>query len=154
MKPERTLAQVLSLVAVFELLAIPTILLPFSWMDYVHQFLGLGKLPEAPIVIYLARSVSILYGFHGVVTLCLSRDVIRYMPLIGIFAVCAIVMGCTLLVIDLVLGLPLWWAISEGAFAIVFGAVVWWLRGQVRVLSTEYLHLRPEPPFVGGADSK
>ena len=131
MKSERTLARVLGFVAVLELLAIPTVFLPYAWMDYVHGFLGLGKLPEMPIVVYLARSLSILYAFHGAVTLCLSRDVVRYLPLIGVFACCAMAMGGALLAIDLLAGLPLWWAISEGGFALGFGAIVWWLRGRV-----------------------
>ncbi len=131
MKTQRTLARILYLVAVIELLAIPTILIPYTWMDYVHGALGLGKLPDSPIVIYLARSVSILYGFHGIVTLHLSRDVERYLPLIGLFSLCAMAMGGSLLVIDLILDMPLWWAISEGAFAILFGAVVWKLRCQI-----------------------
>ena len=31
-------------------------MVPYSWMDAIHQGLGMGKLPDAPIVGYLVRS--------------------------------------------------------------------------------------------------
>ena len=129
---ERTLVWILRYVAIFELLAIPTILLPFSWMHAVHESIGLGQLPDAVIVPYLARSVSILYSFHGFVTLYLSTDVRRYLPVIRAFASAAIAMGVCLLVIDVALKLPLWWILLEGPFAIGVGSLVWWLQAKVR----------------------
>jgi hypothetical protein len=46
-------------------LAFPAMLLPPDWMAATHRWLGMGELPEAPVVDYLARSVSALYGFSS-----------------------------------------------------------------------------------------
>src|SRR5438552_11361982 len=66
-----------------ELCAIPFLLFPFAWMNDVHdRVLGLGPLPNAPIVEYVARSLSALYAVHGAVVFRLSFDVVRFRPLI------------------------------------------------------------------------
>ena len=137
MTPERSLSRLLTFVGALELLAVPTVFLPFAWMDYVHGYLGLGKLPDVPIVVYLTRSLSILYSFHGVVTLCLARDVVRYQSLIRVFASCAIGMGIGLLIVDLLAGLPLWWALSEGVFAVGFGSLACWLQAKMSTVGAE-----------------
>ena len=125
---KRNLIFVLRFVGIFELLAIPTIFLPLAWMNEIHEFLGLGQLPDGPIVLYLARSVSIFYSFHGAITYFISTDVQRYRPIIQSGAMLAICMGVALVVVDITANLPFWWTISEGAFAIGFGAITLWLQ--------------------------
>ena len=125
---EQTLVLLLRFLAILELLAIPTVMLPLSWMAVVHEYLGLGQLPDAPIVSYLARSVSVFYSFHGAIVLFMSRDVRRYWPLIRLWAVMMILMGIFLLTIDVALKMPIFWIISEGPFAIVLGGIVLWLQ--------------------------
>ena len=125
---EQWLGFVLRFLAVLELLALPTIFLPLAWMDAVHQYLGMGDLPHAPIVPYLARTVSIMYSFHGLLALVMSWDVRRYLPLIRVFALAAVAMGVALLTIDILLEFPLWWILSEGPFAIVVGGLLYFLQ--------------------------
>jgi hypothetical protein len=38
---------------------------PYSWMNAIHQWLGLGVLPDAPVAGYLARSTSAFYAMLG-----------------------------------------------------------------------------------------
>jgi hypothetical protein len=73
--------------AVLLLLAFVGAALPESWMKAVHEWGGLGPWPGGPLLVYLARAVSILYGFLGLVALYLSFNVRRYLPLIRFMAI-------------------------------------------------------------------
>jgi hypothetical protein len=107
-----------------ELCAIPFLLFPFAWMGAVHdRVLGLGTLPAAPIVEYMARSLSAVYALHGAVVFRLSFDVVRFRPLIGFLGWLHIALGLTVLGIDLAAGLPWWWVAGEGP-GIAFGGIL------------------------------
>ena len=84
---EKWMIVLLRLTAVVLLTALFPAVMPFAWMDATHQWLGLGKLPDAPIVGYLTRSLSALYAVHGVLVLYLSLDVRRFLPVIRCVAV-------------------------------------------------------------------
>ena len=127
MDRQRSLAWILRLLGGIELAPIPTLLMPVESMKWVHQELGLGQLPVTPVVEYLARSLSAFYAMHGAMVLFLSRDVVRFAPVIRCWGVLMIAMGCVLLAIDISAGLPLWWTVAEGPFALVFGATIFWL---------------------------
>ena len=62
------------------LLALFAVVMPYSSMDATHQWLGLGKLPDQPIVGYLARSLSASYALLGGLLWFLSFDVHRHRP--------------------------------------------------------------------------
>ena len=62
----------LRLSGTFTSLAFLAMLLPVDWMDSIHRSMGLGELPRAPVVDYLARSVAALYGFHGALLLLMQ----------------------------------------------------------------------------------
>ena len=129
MNHERLLVWVLRLIAVIELTAAPTVVLPTATMESIHRGLGLGELPMTPVVEYLARSLSAFYAMHGAMVLFLSRDVVRFAPVIRCWGALMIAMGGVLLATDLSAGLPLWWTVAEAPFALVFGAALVWLAG-------------------------
>lgn len=107
-----------------ELFALPFLLFPFAWMGAVHdRVLGLGTLPDAKIVEYMARSLSAMYALHGAVVFRLSFDVERFRPLIGLLGGLHIALGLTVFSIDLSAGLPWWWVAGEGP-GIAFGGVL------------------------------
>jgi hypothetical protein len=108
------LVVVLRLFGTLDLLAILAVLMPDEWMARGHQWLGLGELPRAPIVGYLARSASALYALHGATILFISTDTVRYARLITFLAVVALIHGAILLGIDLAAGMPAWWTWFEG----------------------------------------
>jgi hypothetical protein len=124
---ERKIAWVLLFVGILELLALPAVFIPFSWMAAIHGKLGLGEMPDEPIVAYLARSLSAYYAAHGALTVFISFDVKRYLPLIRLWALVFVAIGVVFLVIDFTSGLPLWWIVSEGTFEIVFGIIILFL---------------------------
>jgi hypothetical protein len=110
----RAIVWLLRIGACLTLAAFPMTLLSVESMAAAHRWLGLGELPRTPIVDYLARSVSALYGFHGVLLLLTSTDPLRFRPLVWYVAAMNIVFGFMLLMIDLHAGLPAWWTAFEG----------------------------------------
>jgi len=117
---------------VLTLFALPAVFMPMSWMDAVHQRMGLGPLPEGPIVEYLARSLSGMYAAFGSMTLVLAWDIRRFAPLVTWWGVMAILFGVALLWIDLHAGMPDWWTWGEGPYLIPVGVLVLLLHGMVR----------------------
>jgi len=108
-------------------LAFLAMLLPVEWMAATHRWLGLGEFPRAPIVDYLARSVSSLYGFHGVLVLIVARDPARYLAIVRYLGVMYIVGGVLAIAIDAYATLPWYWTIAEGPSTIVSGALILYL---------------------------
>ena len=95
--------------------------LPVETMVSVHRWLGLGDLPQAPIVEYLARSLSAFYGFHGVFLFLLSTNVDRFAPIITFVAVMNVLFGIILIAIDVEAGLPVLWSAFEGPPLVLTG---------------------------------
>ncbi len=114
MTAERLLAWLLRLGAALTLPAFATALLPAATMAAVHRGLGLGELAVGPVVDYMARSLSLLYGFHGALLLVVSFDVRRLAPVIVYLGAMNVVLGAALLAVDLHAGLPWWWVAAEG----------------------------------------
>jgi hypothetical protein len=108
-------------------LAFPAMLLPPDWMAATHRWLGMGELPEAPVVDYLARSVSALYGFHGVLLFLIATDPARYRPFVVYVGCMNVAFGLMLLLIALSAGMPGWWTAFEGPGLVTLGVVVLFL---------------------------
>ena len=128
---ERTLAVVLRSMGLIDLCALFVVVLPGEWIAGIHRWLGLGTLPDAPIVGYLARSGSAMYALHGALVVYASYDVARYWPLIRFLALLALVHGAVMLEIDISQGLPLLWQLGEGPLFAASGALVLWLQARV-----------------------
>jgi hypothetical protein len=101
--------------------------MPFAWMAATHRRLGLGEMPTAPVVEYLARSVSALHALVGALCLMLAADLGRYRPLVQSLGVAFALVGLVFCWVDLAAGMPWWWAAAEGPGSIVMGAVLFWL---------------------------
>ena len=121
---ERAIVWLLRVLGGFALAAIPAIFFPYGWMNAIHQLLGLGTLPEAPIVGYLARSLSMFYALWGAIIVFASTDMRRYRALITLLACTSIIVGVTLLGIDYMSGMPLHWTLIEGPFTVGIGVAI------------------------------
>lgn len=130
-KPELIIVVILRFTGVGGLLAIPAIFFPYSWMNTCHQFVGLGTLPDAPIVSYLARSLSAFYAVVGTITFYISFDIRRYRSLVGLWAIIIGVMGLVLFGIDLASGLPMIWTLLEGPMTLAMGVVLLWAQRHI-----------------------
>lgn len=131
-RAERWLVFVLRFAGVLLVLAWPMALLPTDVQAAWHERLGLGAFPASPLVDYLTRSISVLYGVRGIVYLALSRDVRRYLPLVRLFGWMDVLAGILLLGIDLHAGLPGWWTWSEGPGVVVGGALFLLLAARIK----------------------
>ena len=126
-RSQRALVVLLRLAAAMLLLATVPVIMPFSWMEAIHRWIGLGELPDAKIVHYLTRSESALYAYQGALSLFLSFDVRRYLPLILFQGWLAVVFGASMLAMDAAIGMPLPWVLCEGPFVVCLGIVIVWL---------------------------
>jgi hypothetical protein len=99
-------------------------LLPVEWMASAHEWLGMGEFPRGPVVEYLARSVSALYGFHGILLFVVSGDPLKYRPIVRYLAFMNLAFGVLLIAIDASAGLPLLWTLAEGPSLIVVGLLL------------------------------
>ncbi len=118
----------LRLAGVLMLLAFGAVFLPTEWMAASHRWLGLGEFPASPLVDYITRSASALYGIHGGLYLVVASDVRRYVGVLVYLAWMAIVFGVLMVGVDLHAGLPLYWTLGEGPPVAAFGALLLVLR--------------------------
>ena len=121
---ERFLQLFLRIIGTTSLTAAFFVFVPGAWMDAIHQQLGLGELPDAPIVGYLARSTSAFYAMLGGLLWVMSFDLRRHRVVLRYLGFALILFGLALFVIDWQAGLPLWWRFWEGPIVCVFGIVI------------------------------
>jgi hypothetical protein len=69
--PFGRLVFVLRATAALFLVAFVGAILPESWMKTVWEWGDVGPWPGGALVVYLARALSILYGFYGLLALYL-----------------------------------------------------------------------------------
>ena len=121
----------LRIVGSASLLAVFFTMIPYSWMDSIHGWLGMGRLPNEPVVGYLARSTSAFYALMGGLLWILSFDLRRYRSVLIYLGVAFTLFGVLLSVFDWVEGMPRFWSICEGPFDIVFGLVIFFFGRRI-----------------------
>jgi len=126
----RLLVLLLRLSGVVLVLAFGAMLLPAGWMAAAHRWLGMGEFPDASLTYYLVRSVSALYGFHGVLVLLVAGDPVRFQRIVRYLGVMDIVFGLMMLAIDVHSGMPAMWTMVEGPPLVGTGVVVLYLLGR------------------------
>jgi len=125
-----SVAWILRVVGLLSMLAILAVFMPLSMMGSVHEYLGLGKMPEGPIVEYLARSLSALYALLGCWIFYLSGRVGEQLRLVCLFGVLFTAFGLVLWWIGVKTGMPLSWVLLEGPPAILIGLwIIYCCRG-------------------------
>ena len=117
---------VLRWIGTVSLLALVAVVMPYAWMDATHQWLRMGRLPDQPVVGYLARSVSAFYALLGGLLWMLSFDLPRHRPTLCFLGVAIMVFGAMLTGIDWSEGLPLFWRVWEGPWVMLTGAAIAW----------------------------
>jgi hypothetical protein len=106
------------------LFALVGVFMPLSWMAAAHRWLGLGEMPTAPTVEYLARSVSAIDALLGALCLVMASDPERYRPLVRFFGVALALLGIVFTGVDGVAGMPWWWTAFEGPPGVPIGALL------------------------------
>ena len=128
----RVLKILLRLIGTSSLFALIFVVAPRSWMISIHAWLGMGQLPEAPVVGYLARSTSAFYALLGGLLWVVSFDLSRHRLVLIYLGATVAVFGVVLLVVDWLEGMPLSWTVWEGPFVTGFGLAVLFLMRAIR----------------------
>jgi hypothetical protein len=128
-RADKALAIFLRCMGVGSLFALVPVVMPVSWMAATHHWLGLGEMPTAPVVEYLARSLSAFYALFGAVCLVVASDLERYRPVVRFLGVALALVGLILLGVDVGAGLPWWWSAFEGPLWVGVGALMFFLAG-------------------------
>jgi hypothetical protein len=126
-RTDKALVLLLRFLGIGSLFALAAVFMPTSWMAATHRWLGLGELPTAPVVEYLARSVSAFYALFGALFLVLAADLERFRPLVRFLGVVLALQGVVFIGIDLAAGMPWWWSAFEGPPEIALGALLFLL---------------------------
>ena len=111
-----------------EILAFIAVVMPRSWMEVSHTWLGLGEMPDGPILMFMIRQASFTYGMHGVSMWILASDVDRFRPLILFNGISFLLAGPVFFLIDYHSGMPWFWTISDAIGCSFFGAALLWLN--------------------------
>jgi hypothetical protein len=110
------------------LLAFLAAIMPANWIVECAEELGFDPFPDSPLTFYLARNLSLLYGFVGALMLYLSSDIPRYRELIHLLSIGTILFGGLQLVVDWLSGLPVWWTLGESLWTVFGGVLFYWLQ--------------------------
>jgi hypothetical protein len=127
MERRTLLAWLLRLAGAIEILAFFAVVMPRSWMEISHTWLGLGEMPSGPIIMFMIRQASYAYGMHGVSLFVLATNVNRFRLLVILNGVAFLLAGPIFFLIDHTSGMPLWWTVFDSLGCASFGAAVLWL---------------------------
>ena len=113
--PDRKLLLVwlLRLVGLVEMLAFIAVIMPRSWMETSHAWLGLGQMPHGSVLMFLIRQSSYTYGMHGVSLWVLATNVTRFRALIVLNGISYVLAAPVFFTIDYLSGMPMWWALGD-----------------------------------------
>ena len=98
-------------------------------LDHQHsEELGFEPFPDSPLTFYLARNLSLLYGFVGATLLIIASDLPRYRPLVRYAAIGTLLFSGFQLVVDSMSDLPWWWTWGESGSTLVGGLMLYWIQ--------------------------
>lgn len=106
------------------LLAIIFVAAPYSWMNSIHQLLGMGQLPSQPVVGYLARSTSAFYAILGGLLWLTTFDLSRHWLVLNYLGFVFLLFGGAIFIIDWCEGMPYSWKMIEGPADVLFGILI------------------------------
>jgi len=121
MRSDQLQSLILRLSGSVEVLAFLAVVMPRSWMVSSHAWLGLGDMPDGPLIMFMIRQASYVYGMHGVSLWVLASDVQRFQPMIVLNGISFTLAGAVFFAIDYSAGMPLWWTISDTLGCAFFG---------------------------------
>lgn len=132
MNKQQLLKLLLRVAAIFEMLAFIAVVMPRSWMEVSHEWLGMGQMPDGPLIMFLIRQASYTYGAHGILMWALSLDVDRFRPIIILTGITFLVAAPVFFLIDYTYRMPLWWTLSDPIACGFLGAAILWLTPERR----------------------
>ncbi|MEY4485181.1 MAG: hypothetical protein RL693_2633 [Verrucomicrobiota bacterium] len=120
----RSTSNTLRFVAIVQMLTFAVVFMPLSWIEVWHHWLGMGVMPDDPVLRYVIRGASYVQGAVGVLIWVMATDVIRYRPLIVTVAVINLASAPVFYLIDAIAGMPRFWCIFDFAYCFLAGGVL------------------------------
>jgi hypothetical protein len=130
MDRQRALVWLLRLAGAVEVLAFVAVVMPRSWMEISHSWLGMGQMPDGPLIMFMIRQASYAYGMHGISLWILATDVKRFRPLVILNGISFLLAALVFFLIDYSAGMPIWWTLSDTVACLFFGVSLLWLSLQ------------------------
>lgn len=127
MDRRRLQSWLLRLAGSVEILAFIAVVMPRSWMETAHAWLGLGDMPGGPLIMFMIRQASYTYGMHGISLWVIASNVERFRLLVLLNGIAFLVAGPVFFLIDYTSGMPLWWTLGDTFSCAFFGAALLWL---------------------------
>ena len=121
MDRKRLLVWLLRIAGAVEILAFVAVVMPRSWMEISHEWLGMGVMPEGPLVMFMIRQASYAYGMHGISMFVIASNVVRFRPLVILNGVSFLLAAPVFFLIDYTSGIPFWWTINDTVTCALFG---------------------------------
>ena len=128
MNSQRLLSWLLRLAGSVEIIAFFAVVLPRSWMEVSHAWLGLGEMPRGPIIMFMIRQASYTYGIHGVSLWVLASDAARFRTLVLLNGIAYLLSAPVFFLIDFTSGMPWWWTAGDTFGCGLLGAALLWLN--------------------------
>ena len=122
---DRNVLLFLRVIGGISLLALLAAVMPEKWIVQTAEELGFVPFPFSPLTFYLARNLSLLYGFVGGLLIVISLDLDRYRPLVWYTAIGTILFGLLQLVVNSLSGLPIWWTLGESLTTFLGGLLLY-----------------------------
>ena len=132
---DKALKLLLRVMGSSSLLALVFVVAPYNWMDSIHSALGMGQLPDQPVVGYLARSTSAFYAALGGLFWVVSFDLVRHRQVLIYLGAAISLLGVVLLAVDWTEGMPSFWTVWEGPVVMTFGLAMLFLSRRIRLPS-------------------
>ncbi|PYS70258.1 MAG: hypothetical protein DMF69_14155 [Acidobacteria bacterium] len=127
MNRQRISAFLLRLSGSVEILAFIAVVMPRSWMEIAHAWLGMGEMPNAPVIMFMIRQASYTYGMHGISLWVIASNVERFRLLVILNGFAYLIAAPVFFLIDRSSGMPLWWTLGDAFGCGGFGAALLWL---------------------------
>lgn len=108
------------------LTGLPGALLPEMAFQKFAWFMGYGKQPITPLVVYLSGNAGFAYVVIAALIWGISRDLERYQPLVRMCGWIMVIAGPAYLSIDLQCPLPLWWTLMDSVGCFLIGVTLLW----------------------------
>lgn len=124
MRPVRSTANFLRLIAVLQILTTGICFIPEDSLSWFYAWAGLGQMPHVPFLLYVIRGAAYCQGAIGVWLWVIASDVVRYRPLVITTAVIYLVAAPVFYVIHVIAGMPRWWAVMDTVSCFLMGGIL------------------------------
>src|SRR5204863_906360 len=115
---------ILRLTGATEILAFIAVVMPRSWMEISHEWLGMGTMPQGAVLMFMIRQASYTYGLHGISLWVLATDVKRFRPLVILNGIAFLIAAFVFFAIDYSAGMPWFWTWADSIGCGIFGVAM------------------------------